>query len=245
MTRELEWDGCLNVRDLGGVPLPGGGETRRGVLVRSDNIRQLTESGWRALAAHGVVRIVDLRWPEELADDEPPGVDIDVVHVSLLGELDPEYRDDIDAYMAAEDPAGYWAESYTSMLEEYREHFGDALGAIAAVDGPVVFHCAAGKDRTGLIAALLLRLAGVSVAEVARDYSLTFDMLERGPRAWVNEVEGRAWERRMFMQHTPPGAMERALAGLEERYGDVEGYLRACGLVDEQIDRLRARLAPA
>ena len=74
------------MRDLGGVALEAGGETRYGALVRADNIRRLTDAGWRALAAHGVARIVDLRWPEELEEDPPRDVDIDVVHVSLLGD---------------------------------------------------------------------------------------------------------------------------------------------------------------
>jgi hypothetical protein len=63
VTRALDWDGCVNVRDLGGLPLEGGGETRLGVLVRADNVRKLTDAGWEALADHGVTRIVDLRWP--------------------------------------------------------------------------------------------------------------------------------------------------------------------------------------
>ena len=66
----------MNVRDLGGVALEEGGETRYGALVRADNIRLLTDDGWRSLAAHGVARIVDLRWPEELDEDPPRDVDI-------------------------------------------------------------------------------------------------------------------------------------------------------------------------
>jgi protein-tyrosine phosphatase len=94
VSRALQWEGCANVRDLGGVPLARGGETRYGVLVRADNVRRLTETGWSDLYEHGVRRIVDLRWREELANDPPREVDIDVVHVSLLGELDPDFVDD-------------------------------------------------------------------------------------------------------------------------------------------------------
>ena len=129
-SRELAWDGCINVRDLGGIPLEGGGETRTGVLVRSDNVRLLTEEGRRALVEHGVVRVVDLRWPEELALDPRDDLPVDVVHVSLLGELDPDYHDDVDTYMAAGDPAGYWTASYSSMFEQYPQQFRAALAAI-------------------------------------------------------------------------------------------------------------------
>jgi protein-tyrosine phosphatase len=247
VSRVLEWEGCLNVRDLGGVALAGGGETRFGSLIRSDNVRQLTDEGWRALAEHGVVRIVDLRWPEELAEDAPRDVDIEVTHISLLGELDPEFSDDIEEYIAADDPAGYWASAYGAILGHYQPNFGRVLAAIAdAPDGAVVFHCAAGKDRTGLVAALLLRLAGASIDDVAEDYALTFDLLGRGPRVWVQAADDeRERRRRMFMQHTPADAMRSALTRLEELHGSVEGYLRGSGLSDAQLARLKERLGAA
>jgi len=244
VSRLLEWEGCLNVRDLGGVALEGGGETPYGALVRADNIRRLTDEGWRSLAAHGVSRIVDLRWPEELEEDPPRDLDIDVVHVSLLGVLDPDFRDDIRDYMAVDDPAGYWAISYTRILRAFAPNFVQALGAIAdARDGTVLFHCAGGKDRTGLVAALLLRLAGASIDEIARDYALTAERLARGPNLWVESARDEDERRRReFMQHTPAEAMQQALEQLEREHGSVEGYLVHAGLDVARIDRLRARL---
>ena len=246
MTRALEWDGCLNVRDLGGVPLEGGGQTRYGVLVRADNIRKLSDAGWRALAGHGVVRIVDLRWPEELDEDPPEGVQVDVVHVSLLGEFDVDYKDDIADYMAADDPIGYWASSYTQILAEFHQNFGRALAAIADApdDGAVVFHCAGGKDRTGLVAALLLRLAGASIDDVAADYSLSETNLNAGPRSWIESAPDETVRRqRTFMQQTPAAAMVRTLEQLEGTWDGVAPYLRAAGLREAQLERLEARLA--
>ena len=245
MTRTLDWDGCLNVRDLGGVPLEDGGHTRYGALVRSDNIRKLTDDGWRALAGHGVVRIVDLRWSEELDDDPPRDVHVDVVHVSLLGKLDVDYKDDIADYMAAGDPAGYWASSYTAILDEFHENFGRVLAAIAdAPAGAVVFHCAGGKDRTGLVSALLLRLAGATIEDIAADYALSEENLNAGPRTWIESAPDETVRaQREFMQQTPPAAMVRTLEQLDERWGGVRPYLRAAGLSDAQLERLEARLA--
>lgn len=245
--RSLEWEGCLNVRDLGGVALENGGETRFGSLIRADNVRRLTEEGWRSLAGHGVSRIVDLRWPEELEEDPPRELDIDVVHVSLLGRLDPEYSDDIADYMAVDDPAGYWAVSYIRILERHAPNFARALAAIAdAHEGAVVFHCAGGKDRTGLVAALLLRLAGAPIDEIARDYALTFEMRSGHPDRWVDAAPDETERaKRAFMQHTPPAAMRRALEQLEREHGSVEAYLRHAGLDEAHIERLRERLGAA
>jgi protein-tyrosine phosphatase len=244
VTRALDWDGCVNVRDLGGLPVEGGGETRYGVLVRADNVRKLSDDGWDALAEHGVTRIVDLRWPEELAEDPPRDVDIDVVHVSLLGVLDENYEDDVDEYMAAGDATGYWSSFYIQMLEQYRDNFGTVVAALAdAPPGVALFHCAGGKDRTGLIAALVLRAAGVSVDEIAHDYSLTGANLTSG---WVDAApDEEERRRRRFKQQTPAEAMERTVRALEERHGDVASYLRAAGVGDEQLVRLRERLGAA
>jgi len=244
--RELVWDGCLNVRDLGGVALADGGRTRFGSLVRADDINRLTADGWRALAGHGVQRIVDLRWQEELDDDPPRDLHVEVVHVSLLGDLDPDFTDDIADYMASDDPAGYWSTAYTRILEKYDENFAAALAAIADAEGLVVFHCAGGKDRTGLVAALVLRLAGVSIEEIARDYALTFAWRARGRNDWVEAAtDDGERARRTFMQSTPPEAKRRALENLERRNGGVREYLRRAGLDDDRLERLKGRLAPA
>ncbi|HEV7639710.1 MAG TPA: tyrosine-protein phosphatase, partial [Gaiellaceae bacterium] len=144
----LDWEGCVNVRDLGGLPTEDGRRTRLGGVVRSDNVRSLTDEGWRALAEHGVKRIVDLRFPEELAEDQPRDVDIEVVHVSVLGAVrDMEYVRELDAHLAVNEIADHYAWSYVDFLERYRERFGQAFAAIADAEGAVVVHCFAGKDR--------------------------------------------------------------------------------------------------
>jgi protein tyrosine/serine phosphatase len=241
----LDWEGCLNVRDLGGLPTEDGGRTRAGTVVRSDNIRSLTDAGWRSLAAHGVARIVDLRWPEELAEDAPRDVEIEVVHVSVLGDAyDREYVAELDAHLAAvEDVADHYAFSYVDFLERYRGRFGRALAAVADADGPVVVHCMGGKDRTGLIAALLLRLAGVDRATIGADYALSSANLAPATARWVaSAANDDERSKREKLSHTPAEGMVRTLAEIETRYGDVSSYLRAAGLTDAQIERLRGRL---
>jgi protein tyrosine/serine phosphatase len=240
----LAWEGCVNVRDLGGLPTEDGRRTRLGGVVRSDNVRRLTDEGWRALAEHGVQRIVDLRFPEELAEDQPLDVDIDVVHVSVLGAgPDPEYVKELDAHLAVNDVADHYAWSYVDFLERYRERFGRAFAAIADAEGTVVVHCFAGKDRTGLVAAVLLRLAGVDHATIGADYAVTAENLRLRWEAWLREARDEEERAKLEkLQHTPAEAMARVVQEIERRYGDVASYLRAAGLTDAQIDRLRERL---
>jgi protein-tyrosine phosphatase len=147
--------------------------------------------------------------------------------------------------MEAADPAGYWAAFYVLAVEQYRDNFGAAIAAVAdAPDGVVLFHCTGGKDRTGLIAALLLRLAGATIGDVAADYALSEASIPTGPGSWIEaaptEDERR---RRRFKQQTPAAAMAITLETLDERYGDVGGYLRGAGVSEEQLARLRDRLA--
>jgi protein tyrosine/serine phosphatase len=243
----LAWEGCLNVRDLGGLPTEDGRRTRLGGVVRADNIRKLSDDGWRALAEHGVQRIVDLRFAEELAEDQPRDVDIDVVHVSVLGEsFDPDYVKELDAHLAANDVADHYAWSYVEFLERHRDRFGRAFAAVADAQGTVVVHCMGGKDRTGIVSALLLRLAGVSHDVIGKDYAVTAANLEPSTSQWIpkiaDEAERAKWEK---LKDTPAGAMIRVVQEIEHRYGDVASYLRAAGLSDEQVGRLRERLVAA
>lgn len=247
--RTLTWNGCVNVRDLGGIPTEDGHATRAGAVIRSDNIRGLSDDGWRALADHGVVRIVDLRWPEERADDPPSDVepDVEVVHVSVLGPsltASLAYLEELDAHVdAVEDIADHYAWSYVDFLERNRERFGAALAAIADADGPVVIHCMGGKDRTGLVAALLLRLAGVSREAIGADYALSGPNLEVYLESWLADAPNEGERlRRAKMSKTPAVAMTRVLEEIEDRYSSVAGYLEAAGLDPAVLDRLRSLL---
>ena len=161
-TRLLDWEGGLNARDLGGYATEDGRETRWGAVVRSAALATLTEAGRAALADYGVRAIVDLRLPDELADHpnpfaEPGDHGIAYTNVSF-----------IDPAAAPPNAVTTLAEDYLQMLDRYRHGVAEAMAAIArAPDGAVVIHCAAGKDRTGLISALLLGLVDVPAETIA------------------------------------------------------------------------------
>ena len=244
----LVWEGCLNVRDLGGLPTEEGGRIRGGVVVRSDNVRRLTDEGWRALERHGVVRIVDLRWPEEQAEDPPRELEIEIVHVPVLGEgFDAEYVAQLDEHLhRVGEPVEHYAWSHLDFLERYRERFGFAIAAIAEADGTVVVHCHGGKDRTGLVSALLLRLAGVGLETIGQDYAASGPNLESMWAQWIDDAEDDVERaKRVLLSTTPAEGIVRVVSEIERRYGGVEGYLRAAGLTDAQLDRLRERLVAA
>lgn len=242
----LVWDGCVNVRDLGGLHTETGETTRHGRIVRADNLRRLSARGKAALLAHGVRRVVDLRFPEELADDPEGDLPVEVVHVSLFGETrTEEWQTEMNAVMDDSATADeYLRRWYSDFLDRYRDRFGVACRAIAeAPEGAVVVHCHGGKDRTGLLAAVILRLAGVPIEFVAADYARTQEALGVRTLPWIEEAPDPVERHRRELLHpTPAGVMVDVLRGLDERYGNVERYLRGAGVTEEQLDRLRERL---
>lgn len=241
----LVWDGCLNVRDLGGHATEDGGRTRVGAVVRADSVRRLSDEGWRALVAYGIGTIVDLRFHSELAADPPRDLPVEVVHVPVFPE--PEWTDwgEIDAIgHAAPDHASGTGAVYLELLERGRQRFAEAISAVAAAPGGgVVVHCTAGKDRTGLVSALLLRLAGVGRAAVGADYALSGPNLAPWTRAWIDEAaDEHDRARRVRLSVTPAEAMVGVLERLERRHGSVAGYLAAGGAPAAALDLARARL---
>jgi len=240
VTRALQWEGLLNVRDLGGIPTEDGGETRFGVIVRSDNVRRLRDLS--TLEHHGISRVVDLRFDEEVAYDAHRELPVEVVHVALM-HFDPAFRADLEDRALELGPVAYLEWSYLHFLEEFRDNFGRAVRAIAQARGPVCVHCMGGRDRTGLVTALVLRMAGVSVDDVAGDYWLSEEALREDHERWVAEApdERQAQLRAIFLV-APREAMAGVLTELERRYGSVRSYLRAAGVPDDELDALSARL---
>jgi protein tyrosine/serine phosphatase len=217
--------------------------TRFGAVVRADNIRKLTEDGWRALADYGVTTIVDLRLAEELAEDPPRELDVDVVHVPVF-EGDAAFWAAIDRRLVGLDAVTHKREAYLAALEHWPHRFGEAFGAVAnARDGIVVVHCAGGKDRTGLVSALLLRHAGVSLGDIAADYALAEERLAELREAYLAAATDEAdHELRLRLSGAPAEAMRGVLVELERRHGGVGGSLRAAGVDNETLARGRARL---
>lgn len=243
--RHLRWDGCVNVRDLGGLPTEDGGETLYGAVVRADNLTLLSDAGWDDLASYGVRRIVDLRWSDERGRDPLHRAGIEVVHVSVFGDssgpLEGEYSVDDEAA---------WPEVrrsvYIDRLADHPDRFAQVVRAVGdAQDGCVAVHCAGGVDRTGLISALLLRLAGVPAVAIADDYARSEINWSSFSDAWIDDArEDRERQRRRFLSAMPPSIMLGVLEWLEEEHGGTAGYLRGAGLSEPELESARAKLRP-
>jgi protein-tyrosine phosphatase len=228
--RVLVWDGCVNVRDLGGLPLEGGGETQFGVVVRADSIRGLTERGWQALLDYGIGSAIDLRAADELAADPQVDAPIPVAHVPLA-------ESNLD-----------WSSvrvGYLGLLERYRPRFAEAVALLSKAEKPVVVHCQGGRDRTGLVVALVLALAGVDREAILTDHVRSEESWAPFLEEWYAEADTKEELARRRRVTAPAGrTMAAVLEEVDARYGGSRDYLVGAGASEEDLDRLVLRLRP-
>ncbi len=225
----LDWPGLANARDLGGLPVDDG-TIRPGALIRTESLTRLDEPD--VLHEAGVTLIVDLRRPNESPVPHPFADDD--IYVNLPVE-DPADVKDIDSTMGA---------LYLEMLDARPDLFAQALGSMAdAAPGAVLVHCAAGKDRTGLVVALALSVAGADAETIAADYAVTGERLAPFTEKYLATIEDEQ-QREFWRGHqgTPAEFMLGVLDHLDDRYGGAESYLRGGGMSDEQLSALRERL---
>jgi len=233
--RQLDWDGCFNVRDLGGLRTADGRVVRRGALVRADALERLTAAGWRALEAHGVRTVVDLRNADEIgADAAPRPAGLTTVRLALDRIEDREFWD-----RWSDGPVFGTPLYYRPHLDRFAHASAAVVAAIAhAVPGGVAYHCAGGRDRTGMITILLLALAGVDPDDIAADYALSRERRAELSAARGREDDGPAIEAFLRREGTTAEDTVRALL----RDLDVAACLRGGGLTDADADALRARM---
>jgi protein-tyrosine phosphatase len=229
---DLDWDGCENIRDLGGVSSALGYTALR-VYVRGDNARKLTDLGWRQAFAYGIRGVLDLRSETECLDDPPQSEGFTHTRISLFEHYDddPAYRADFHERVSEFSIAEKYCALYNEALDLDRERFAEALAVLANAQGGVLFHCVGGKDRTGVLAALVLRLAGATTEAIEADYIRTE---ERANRATATHIDRSA----------PAHVITEMIGDLEARYGSTAGYLLAAGASTGELEAIIGKLIP-
>ncbi|KKB12263.1 protein tyrosine phosphatase [Devosia geojensis] len=237
-TRHLPVKGTFNIRDLGGYATAAG-ETRWRRVLRADGLHRIDAEGMAALIAEGVTTIIDLRHPGEVASHPNPFSINPVVayhNVPLFEQLSPTPREGIDVLL----------ELYRQALTHRQDAVARVLTIIAEAppQGAVLFHCTAGKDRTGIVSALLLAVAGVEAALIVEDYALTGALIAPMIEEIVADAAARGADVEAFrpLLAADPATMAATIAHLEETYGSATAYLERIGLSADTIERLRNRL---
>ncbi|WDZ87375.1 tyrosine-protein phosphatase [Micromonospora cathayae] len=239
VNRRIPFSAMFNFRDVGGYPGHDGRTVRWGRLYRSDSLHRIDETDREAFAALGVRTVIDLRRPTEVARDgrvpEYDGLAYRHVH--------PEHRNWAEQMYDPETSlARFLADRYADLAETGAAGLGTAVGLIAdAGNAPVVVHCVAGKDRTGIVCALTLSVLGVSDADIVTDYALSTEASARYS-AWLAASMPGAEKLPAPFLASPAEAMTFFLDELRGRHGSVEGYLRHAGLTDQHFTALRAHL---
>ena len=257
----VDLEGAANVRDVGGLPTVDGRTTRPGVLLRADNLQDLSETDVRRLVGElGVRTVVDLRSTGELHLTGPGplrGTDVAHHHLSLI----PEYKSDSDrdevgravpSKVDRSERAGATRTDMTGYYVGYLEDAGDKVGAALRLladpgSGTTLVHCAAGKDRTGVVVALALSLVGVTREAVVADYVRSAERVEavlgrlKAAPTYAEELA----EATVDDVRPEAGSMERLLDHVDREYGGVHGFALAVGVDEETIARLGARLVGA
>jgi protein-tyrosine phosphatase len=239
MLRSPTFSTVFNFRDLGGLPTTGGQTVLCGRVYRSDSLHRLSAQDGRQLAELGVRTVIDLRRPNEIERDGRVPAELGLAYHNIY----PVHREWNPAlYDETAGPHRYLADRYLDMAEEGRDGLGAALRMIADPRrAPLVMHCFAGKDRTGVLAALTLSLLGVADRDIAGEYALS----EAGQVGLATRVRAEPWLAHDIPMHfkvCPPDAMRLFLTELAGRYGSVRAYTVAAGVTDEHVASLRAHL---
>jgi len=238
MDRTIDLAGCLNFRDLGGYPTDDGRTVRWRQVFRSDALHHMTRQDVARLRDEiGLGTVIDLRSSGELSSEGRGPLALEPMGFHHLPLFENESR-------RSAAPSGNLGDLYVLMAEFAKEPIGRVIATLAASDAPAVYHCAAGKDRTGVLSAVLLGILGVPNPVIVADYAATRENLD----AIVERLMSTHGYQEMLSalppdtMHAEPETMVGFLDTMRQRYGSMADYARAAGVPDAAIDGLRARL---
>jgi protein-tyrosine phosphatase len=243
--RFLPLAGPLNFRDLGGYLTESGRQVRWRTLFRADGLQYVTPADVDTLRPYALRTVIDLRSRGEIEARGQFPIESYPLALHHLAVIDQTW-DLEDSALRELDDIEFIRSRYAIMLDEGAQQFADAFRHLAAPDAlPAVFHCAAGKDRTGLLAALLLGSVGVGHDDIVSDYALTALVT----RQLFERVAARSPEMAERLRHAPkalfsadPAAMRATLADVDRIHGSISNYLRHIGVEPNTITRLQETL---
>ncbi|MDQ1137512.1 protein-tyrosine phosphatase [Microbacterium sp. SORGH_AS 1204] len=228
--------GATNFRDVGGLPA-GGARTRQGVLFRSGNLVAVDDAGLRTIRELGIRRVIDLRDDSEVAHapSRLGDLSIEVQHEPLfLGSVASFFARDVSLDAL-----------YAAIVDDSADRVVSVVRGILSAQ-PVLVHCTVGKDRTGVTVAIALDAAGVDREAVVADYARTEGLLSPERNAAVlraiRSLHPEAVHAEALATRSPAPVIRALLERLDREYGSAAGYLRAHGLRDGELERLRAVL---
>ncbi len=240
MQRSIDLEGCYNFRDLGGYATRGGRRVRWRVLYRSDALHRLTQADVARLRGElELGAVIDLRSTGEVQSDGRGLLEQEAVqfhHLPLFDRATVERAADVPLYNLTD--------RYFLLAEFAKEAIGRVLTTIADCDAPIVYHCAAGKDRTGVISAVLLGILEVPDPVIVADYAATKENLE----AIIDRLMGLEGYKAMLSAlppdtlHAEPETMIGFLDRMRAQYGSMRAYARSAGVSDAALARLEERL---
>ncbi len=245
--RLVRLDAVHNFRDMGGYPTLDGRTTRWGRLFRADGLYRLTAADLAVVRELGLRTVIDLRTFAELEERGTfPRAEHPVAfhHVPVIDST--WTAAEAEAADMPTDAADFLEKAYLSMLDEGEERLAEALVTLTAPDAlPAVFHCAAGKDRTGMLAMMVLGCLDVLDEYIVADYALTAEGMER-MREWslreYPELHARIMSGPAVFSAAVPEAMLRMIGHVRSRHGSIREFALRVGVPPDAIERLRNEL---
>lgn len=230
----IELEGAINARHLGGYA-GSLGVTTEDAFIRMDAPTRLTAKDITLLLDRGVETVIDLRGEEEFVQDLNPFCnmgEVDFHHISML-------QTELSPHMIGN---GNLEDLYCHMISDCHDTIADVMRKIIHAEGVVLFHCTAGKDRTGVIAALLLSLVGVPEKIVVREYTYTEILLSKWREVILSQAQKQGLMLDEALLEAKPEFIRKALNLMHGRYGNTESYMKHIGLSNNEIETLKQRL---